>query len=256
MIRLEGLTKSFQEVDAVRGVDLSIPSGEIFGLLGPNGAGKTTTIRLMVGLLRPDTGRVELAGVDVAAKPQEAKQELGYIPDRPYIYEKLTGREYLAYIGSLWQVEEATALSRAEAVLERFRLTHALDRLVEGYSHGMKQKLAFAGVFLHQPKVYVIDEPMVGLDPHAAREVRKMFREVADQGATVLVTTHQLEVAEATCDRIGILQEGRIAAIGSMAELRAHATDPDSNLESIFLQLTEEAKAELAEARAQVLDPP
>jgi ABC-2 type transport system ATP-binding protein len=244
VIRFEGVVKHFEGVRAVDGIDLHVPRGEIFGLLGPNGAGKTTSIRLMVGLLRPDQGRIRVAGHDLAEEPRAAKRVMGYVPDRPYVYEKLSGLEYMEFMGGLWDQPASLSRQRGLEILERFRMADAAERLVEGYSHGMKQKLALAGAFLHLPELLVIDEPMVGLDPHAAREIRLMFRERAAAGATVLLTTHQLEVAEATCDRIGIVCDGRLAALGSMEELRRLASAPGSSLEAVFLRLTEEQGGE------------
>lgn len=242
MIHFRSLTKRFDELLAVDGIDLHVRRGEVFGLLGPNGAGKTTSIRLLVGLLRPDHGEIEVGGFSLADAPREAKRSMGYVPDRPYVYEKLSGLEYLEFMGGLWGMERSEALAAGLEVLERFRMRDAAERLVEGYSHGMRQKLALAGAFLHGPDLLVIDEPMVGLDPHAAREIRVMFREWAESGKTVLLTTHQLEVAELTCDRIGIVSEGRLIALGSMEELRQRASSPGSNLERLFLQLTEETQ--------------
>ncbi len=242
MIELVGLKTSFEGVEAVRGIDLSIPEGEVFALLGPNGAGKTTTIRLLVGLLRPDEGSVSLAGFSMKTQAQDAKRELAYIPDRPYIYEKLSGVEYLQFMGSLWGIGPEESKRRGLEVLKRFRMADAVDRLVEGFSHGMKQKLAVAAAFLHRPKVFVIDEPMVGLDPRASKEIKSMFQEVAAEGSTVLLCTHQLEVAESACDRIGIITDGQVTALGTMQELRTEAQDPSSNLEKLFLRLTEETE--------------
>ena len=252
ILELTGLVKRFEGVTAVNGVDLAVRRGEVFGLLGPNGAGKTTTMRLLVGLLRPDEGTVTIAGHRLASEPLQAKQKLGYVPDRPFLYERLSGEEYMEFLGSLWDVPPEEAVAKGTAVLERFRMADAATRLIEGYSHGMKQKLALAGVFLHEPELLVIDEPMVGLDPHAAREIRAMFREQAEKGNTVLVSTHQLDVAEATCDRVGIIAEGRLVGLGTMEELRERADEPGSNLERLFLRLTEEAQAEIAEAVASV----
>lgn len=251
MIRFHELVKCFDSLRAVDGIDLHVRRGEVFGLLGPNGAGKTTSIRLLVGLLRPDSGRVEVGGHDLEESPREAKRLMGYVPDRPYVYEKLSGIEYMEFMGGLWGLVPEESVERGMEVLERFRMAEAAGRLVEGYSHGMRQKLALAGAFLHRPELLVIDEPMVGLDPRAAREIRIMFREVADAGGTVLLTTHQLEVAEMTCDRIGIVGEGRLMALGSMDELRDRARSPGSNLERLFLQITEEEEEAAAEQRLQ-----
>jgi ABC-2 type transport system ATP-binding protein len=250
VIHFHKVVKCFDDLRAVDGVDLHVRRGEVFGLLGPNGAGKTTSIRLLVGLLRPESGSIEVGGHSMARAAREAKQLMGYVPDRPYVYEKLSGLEYMEFMGGLWGLPRDLALKRGLAVLERFRMADAAPRLVEGYSHGMRQKLALAGAFLHQPELLVIDEPMVGLDPRAAREIKVMFREVAEGGGTVLLTTHQLDVAEATCDRIGIIGEGRLIAMGSMEDLRQQSSSPGSNLEGLFLRLTEEEEEEIAEREA------
>lgn len=247
MIRLHGVRKDYEGVQALRKVDLEVREGEVFGLLGPNGAGKTTTIRMLVGLLRPTEGRVEVAGFDLATQPTEAKRRLGYVPDRPYIYDNLSGDEYLEFVGGLWGLPPEACRERGRALLTRFRMADAAERIIEGYSHGMKQKLALAAAFLHDPPLLVIDEPMVGLDPHAARELKALMRETADAGRTVLLSTHQLEVAEAVCDRIGLIHEGVLAACGTMDELRAEAAAEGSSLEEVFLKLTEEEAAGEAE---------
>jgi ABC-2 type transport system ATP-binding protein len=238
MIRLEGLSKSYGKFTAVHPLDLHVEAGELFGFLGPNGAGKTTTIRLLTGVLRPTAGRVLIGGHDVAKEPAAAKQQLGYIPDRPFLYEKLTGSEFLRFVSGLWGQEGPAVEARASELLELFELTAWKDTLVESYSHGMRQKLLISSALIHGPRLIVVDEPMVGLDPKAARMIKELLRTFVEQGGTVFLSTHTLEVAEALCDRIAIIQAGRIRAMGTMDELRAEAETGAAGLEEIFLKLT------------------
>ncbi len=238
MIRLEGLTKRYGSFTAVHPLDLEVGKGELFGFLGPNGAGKTTTIRLLTGVLRPSGGRVLIGGHDVAAEPTAAKRLLGYIPDRPFLYEKLTGSEFLRFVAGLWGQEGPAVEARAEELLELFELTAWKDTLVESYSHGMRQKLLISSALVHGPSLIVVDEPMVGLDPKAARMIKELLRTFVDQGGTVFLSTHTLEVAEALCDRIAIIQDGRIRAMGTMDELRTQAESGTAGLEEVFLKLT------------------
>jgi ABC-2 type transport system ATP-binding protein len=253
MIRLEGLTKRYGRFTAVHPLDLHVPRGELFGFLGPNGAGKTTTIRMIAGVLRPSGGRVRIGGKDVGAEPAEAKRRLGYIPDRPFLYEKLTGLEFLRFVGGLWGRDGAEADARALRLLELFELAGWKDTLIESYSHGMRQKLLISSALVHAPEVVVIDEPMVGLDPKGARLIKELLRGFVAEGGTVFLSTHTLEVAEALCDRIAILDQGRIRAVGTMDELRAEASG-GTHLEEVFLKLTgAEGVAELvASLRAEV----
>lgn len=238
MIRLEGLTKRYGAFTAVHPLDLEVPTGELFGFLGPNGAGKTTTIRMLTGVLRPSEGRVLIGGHDMTTEPAAAKQLLGYIPDRPFLYEKLTGSEFLRFVSGLWGQEGEAVDRRADELLELFELTAWKDTLVESYSHGMRQKLLISSALVHGPRLIVVDEPMVGLDPKAARMIKELLRTFVDQGGTVFLSTHTLEVAEALCDRIGIIQDGRIRAVGTMDELRQEAESGAAGLEEIFLKLT------------------
>jgi len=238
MIRLEGVTKRYGHFTAVHPLDLHIRRGEVFGFLGPNGAGKTTTIRMIAGVLRPTAGRILLGGHDVVREGAAAKRLLGYIPDRPFLYEKLTGAEFLHFVSGLWGRDGATARRRGAELLELFELEPWKDTLIESYSHGMRQKLLIASALVHGPELIVVDEPMVGLDPRAARLVKDLIRTFAEQGGTVFLSTHTLEVAEALCGRIAILHEGRIRAVGSMSELRAEAEAGTAGLEEIFLKLT------------------
>ncbi|MDH5642719.1 MAG: ABC transporter ATP-binding protein [Gemmatimonadota bacterium] len=238
MIRLEGLTKRYGKFTAVNGIDLHVPRGELFGFLGPNGAGKTTTLRMIAGIMRPTDGKVILGGFNVLENPMEAKAKLGFIPDRPFVYEKLTGAEFLRFVAGLYHQEGDIIERRIDETLEFFELTLWKDELVESYSHGMRQKLIISSALIHRPEVIVVDEPMVGLDPKAARLLKEIFREFVDRGGTVLMSTHTLEVAEAMCDRIGIIQGGNIVACGTMDELRAQNQSGDSSLEALFLKLT------------------
>jgi ABC-2 type transport system ATP-binding protein len=246
MIRLKALTKRYGSFTAVNGIDLHVPRGELFGFLGPNGAGKTTTLRMIAGILRPTAGSVSIAGVDLLADPIAAKSKLGYIPDRPFIYEKLTGSEFLRFVAGLYDQEGAQVEHRARELLALFDLEEWRDEMVESYSHGMRQKLIISSAFVHRPEVIVVDEPMVGLDPKATRILKDLFREYVRRGHTIMMSTHTLEVAETLCDRIGIIHGGVIRACGPMAELRAGADG--AGLEDIFLRLTgENAARELVE---------
>jgi ABC-2 type transport system ATP-binding protein len=252
MIRLTSLTKKYGSFTAVDGIDLEVPQGELFGFLGPNGAGKTTTLRMIAGILRPTSGSIHIGGVDLAADPIRAKSKLGFIPDRPFIYEKLTGAEFLRFVAGLYEQEGPEVEHRARELLALFDLEEWRDELVESYSHGMRQKLIISSAFVHRPEVIVVDEPMVGLDPKAARILKDLFREYTRRGHTIMMSTHTLEVAEALCDRIAIIQGGRIRACGSMTELRVHAAEGDARgLEDIFLRLTGD---NAARALVDVLD--
>jgi len=240
MIQLHGVTKTYGKFTAVHPLDLHVRRGELFGFLGPNGAGKTTTIRMVTGVLRPTAGRIVIAGHDLVRDPLTAKRHVGYIPDRPALYEKLTGTEFLRFVSGLWGRNGDGADRRADELLELFELLDWKDTLIESYSHGMRQKLLITSALVHSPDVLVVDEPMVGLDPRAARMIKDLLRAFADQGGTVFLSTHTLEVAEALCDRIAILHGGRIRAMGSMAELRSEAAAGTAGLEEIFLRLTGE----------------
>jgi len=238
MIQLEGVTKRYGKFTAVHPLDLHVKRGEMFGFLGPNGAGKTTTIRIIAGVLSPTAGKVLIGGHDIVADPIPAKQHLGYIPDRPAVYDKLTGVEFLRFVSGLWGREGPAAEKRADELLELFELTAWKNTLVESYSHGMRQKLLISSALVHGPDLIVVDEPMVGLDPKAARLIKDLLRNFTAAGGTVFLSTHTLEVAEALCDRIAILHGGRIRAMGTMNELREEAAAGTAGLEEIFLKLT------------------
>ena len=243
MIEIIGLTKRYGSFTAVDAIDLRVPKGELFGFLGPNGAGKSTTLRIIAGILRPTSGTVRIGGVDVAADPISAKRILGFIPDRPFIYEKLTGMEFLRFVGGLYSQNGKDIEHRSRELLALFDLENWRDELVESYSHGMRQKLIISSAFVHKPDVIVVDEPMVGLDPKAARILKDLFREYTRRGHTIMMSTHTLEVAETMCDRIGIIQSGKIRALGTMDQLRAESTAGTQGLEDIFLKLTGENAA-------------
>lgn len=238
MIELKRLTKRFGTHEVVKGLDLSVPAGQIFGFLGPNGAGKTTTVKLITGLLKPTAGSVTVAGFDMTTQALEAKRVMGLVPDEPFVYPKLTGTEYLRFIGELYGTPLEEQKKRVPELLEMFELSGFAGELVESYSHGMRQKLVLAGILLHEPKVLILDEPMVGLDPKSAKLAKEIFHRLAQRGTTIFMCTHILEIAEKLCDRIGIILQGQIVALGTLAELRAQAKREDSNLEDVFLSLT------------------
>ncbi|HTK41806.1 MAG TPA: ABC transporter ATP-binding protein [Gemmatimonadales bacterium] len=238
MITLTGLTKLYGKFKAVDGIELTVPKGELFGFLGPNGAGKTTTFRMIAGIIVPTAGRIEIGGVDLARQPLVAKRRLGYIPDRPFVYDKITGAEFLRFVAALYNAEDASLERRIDELLDVFELTPWKHELTESYSHGMRQKLIIAGALIHRPEVIVVDEPMVGLDPKGTRLLKDLFRRYVKRGGTILMSTHTLEVAESMCDRIAIMQSGRILASGTMDELRLQTASGDASLEDLFLRLT------------------
>jgi ABC-2 type transport system ATP-binding protein len=238
LIRLIQLTKRYGKFTAVDNIDLVIPSGELFGFLGPNGAGKTTTFRMIAGILRPTSGTVEIGGIDILRRPLEAKARLGFIPDRPFVYDKLTGGEFLRFAAALYGQQGPSVERRIDELLELFELSRWKDELTESYSHGMRQKLIISGALVHRPEVIVVDEPMVGLDPKSARLLKDLFRQFVERGGTVLMSTHTLEVAESMCDRFAIIHAGRIAAHGTMAEVQGQTSSEDLGLEELFLKLT------------------
>ena len=240
MIQLIDLTKQYRGLRAVNRISLEVKKGARFGFLGPNGAGKTTTIKMMAGVLRPTEGRIIINGHDLATSPSVVKECIGFIPDRPFMYEKLTGLEFLHFVAGLYGLDHTPLLKkRMEDLLSVFELRHWEDELIESYSHGMKQRLVMCAALVHQPKVLIVDEPMVGLDPKGARLVKDIFRDQARNGTTLFMSTHSLEVAEEVCEEIAIIQAGRIIAHGTPSELRKQA-GMDGKLEDVFLRLTQE----------------
>ncbi len=238
MLELKGIVKRYGGFTAVNGIDLTVPRGEIFGFLGPNGAGKTTTIRMVAGVLEPTAGTIVIGGNDLGAHPMQAKSRIGYIPDRPYLYEKLSGGEFLRFVAGLWGKDEHSSEERADGLLEVFSLTEWKNELIESYSHGMRQKLLITSALIHQPELIVVDEPMVGLDPRSARILKDLFRAFANRGGTVFLSSHTLEVVEAVCDRIAIIRNGDIIAKGTMDDLRTQVDSGEAHLEEILLKMT------------------
>lgn len=238
LIETRDLVKRYGDKLAVNNVSFDVHGGEIFGFLGPNGAGKTTTIKIIVGLLQPTSGSVKVDGFDVQTQPLQAKASSGYVPDTPNLYAKLTGRELLNFVGDLYNLERAQVARRIDELLRTFDLTAAADDTLDSYSHGMQQKASLASALVHDPRVLVLDEPTVGLDPKSARLIKDILRQLAERGSAVMLSTHILEIAERMCDRIGIINKGNLVAIGSMQELRSLGQSGESSLEDIFLGLT------------------
>ncbi len=247
LIETHNLVKQYGKFVAVNNVSFDVRAGEVFGFLGPNGAGKTTTIKMIVGLLQPTSGTVKVAGYDSQSQGLDAKAASGYVPDTPNLYAKLTGRELLRFVGDLYDVDRAQATHRIDELLRMFDLADAADETLDSYSHGMQQKASLAAALMHDPKVLILDEPTVGLDPKSARLIKDILRQLADRGAAVMLSTHILEIAERMCDRIGIINKGELVAVGTMDELRGLGQG-QSSLEDIFLGLTGGAEAaEIAE---------
>ncbi len=241
-ILIENLRKSYLRIEALKELNLQVAPGEIFTYLGPNGAGKTTTIKILTGLLKPTGGRAEIMGFDIGKDPVEAKRRIGYIPDHPYLYEKLTGRDFFKFIGDLFQIDKKLADERMERYFSMFGLSGAEDEFIENYSHGMRQKLVFSISLMHDPKVLIVDEPMVGLDPQSAQTLKRLLREKArEQGTAVFLSTHTLSVAEELADRIGVLNHGELVFLGSLKEMRSQLKQ-DGSLEQLFLALTLEGE--------------
>jgi ABC-2 type transport system ATP-binding protein len=239
MIEITGVSKSYGggTKKAVDNLSLQVKPGEVFGFLGPNGAGKTTTIKMIVGLLRPDVGTIRINGYDTVTQSLEAKRQIAFVPDTPEVYEKLTGVEYLNFIGDIYGVAAADRRQRIERFADIFELTGALADRISGYSHGMQQKLVLMGALLHKPPVWILDEPMVGLDPRSAHTLKELMAEHTRQGNTLFFSTHVLEVAEKLCDRVAIIKKGKIVAAGTLDELRQGQAN--ESLEEIFLELTQ-----------------
>ena len=238
MIAVHDLVKRYGSFTAVDGVTLDVAAGEIHGFLGPNGAGKTTTIRMIAGLLKPTAGRIVVNGHELAREPEAAKGALGFIPDRPFIYEKLTAREFLRFHGGLYGLNGHTLETRIGDMLAMFELSRWENELIESFSHGMKQRVVMCAAFLHRPRAVVVDEPMVGLDPRGARLIKDVFRRMSENGVAILMSTHTLEVAQEMCDRIAIILKGKIIARGTVDELRALVGSHDEQLTPVFLKLT------------------
>lgn len=236
-IKLNNLAKTYRKHKVVKNLNLEVNKGELFGFLGPNGAGKTTTIKMLTGLLEPTSGSAQIKGIDIWQNPLKAKEKIAYVPDQPNLYPKLTGWDYLEFVASVFRIPKDQFQSRANELLQIFSLTEQANDLIESYSHGMKQKIAICGALTSEPDVLFMDEPTVGLDPKSARSLKNLLRELCDNGMTVFLSTHILEIAEQMCDRVGIIFEGDITALGTMDELKAgdHA---DQSLEDIFLELT------------------
>jgi ABC-2 type transport system ATP-binding protein len=243
-IEAVGLTRRFGQHTAVDGVELRIPRGEVFGFLGPNGAGKTTTLRMLCGLLRPSAGEIKVAGADVLREPVKAKARIGYLDEQPFLYPHLTGREFLEFVAALYSVAPADRDARADRLLAALDLTERQHDLVAGYSQGMRQRIGLAALLVHEPEVLFLDEPTNGLDPRSARLVRNLIEELAAAGRTVVLSTHILGIAQALCNRIAIMDGGRIVAVGSLSDLRRQAGISDADLEDLFLRLTAESGTE------------
>lgn len=235
------LEKRFGNFVAVSDLDLKIPRGEFFAFLGPNAAGKTTTMRMLAGLLRPTRGQIKIAGLDPEQSMIEAKRKIGFIPDFPYLYEKLTGYEFLYFIGSFYKIEREKVKVRSDELLHQFEFFDDKDRLIETLSHGMRQRLVFCATLLHEPEIVLVDEPMVGLDPKSAKQVKNTLKKLTSKGVTVFVSTHTLSVAEELADRIGIIHKGKLMAIGTLGELKKMGKDA-IDLETAFLRMTEESQ--------------
>jgi ABC-2 type transport system ATP-binding protein len=237
-ITLESVKKSFGDKVAVKDLTLSVAPGEIHGLLGPNGSGKSTTMKMVMGILKPDHGKISLCGVDVLRQPVEAKKLVGYVPEFPYLYEYLTASEYLDFVGTAYHIDLKSRRERVDELLQALQMHDNINEVMSGFSQGMRQKIAFTAALLHRPKALILDEPLNGLDPRSARIVKDILQRLAGEGVVIIFSTHVLEIAEAVCSRITILNEGSIIAEGTVQELRAKAGMPGSTLEDIFLKLT------------------
>ncbi len=246
MIEFVNTSRRYGDKLAVAGLNLRIPPGELFALLGPNGAGKTTTIRMLVGLLQPSGGQVRICGYDVVSQPREAHRRLGLVPDEPYLYDKLSGREFLGFVADIHGLSRTAAAARIARQIEQFELRAFVDDRTETYSHGMKQRLAFAAALLHEPAVLVVDEPMVGLDPRSVRLVKDLLKLKARSGMTIFMSTHSLAAVEEIADRIGIVDHGQMKFLGTLAELRERSAGgvntEDKTLERLYLQMTDETE--------------
>jgi ABC-2 type transport system ATP-binding protein len=238
MLRSRQLTKRYGGLVAVDGLDLEVADGELFGFLGPNGAGKTTTIKMLVGLLRPSSGTATVAGYDILAQPEEAKARIGFVPDTPTLYDKLSGREFLDFSGALYKVAPKVRNHRIDTLLDLFSLADRQQDFLSGYSHGMRQKISLAAALLHDPQILFLDEPTAGLDPKSARMIKDILKDFCKEGKTVFLSTHILEIAEKICTRMGIIDHGKLVAIGTLDELRRMVRSDGGSLEQVFLELT------------------
>lgn len=240
IIKFDSIHKEYGDFTAVKEITLEIAKGELFGFLGPNGAGKTTMIRMLTGIIRPTSGRINIGGYDLYKDPLKAKAMIGYVPDRPYLYEKLSPVEYFEFMGGLYNVKKERIKEISEKMLKLFDLWEKKDELIESFSHGMKQKTAMIAAILHDPEILVVDEPTVGLDPRSIKLVKEYFKNLTNEGKTLFLTTHTLSVAEDLCQRIAIIRHGEIAALGTLTQLQEQAKLPGNDLEAVFLKLTEE----------------
>lgn len=238
MIELQKVTKKFDKFVAVDNISLRVEPGELFGFLGPNGAGKTTTIKMIVGLFSPSSGTIRVNGYDTVRQPIEAKTTLAYVPDQPFLYDKLTGREFLYFAGGLYKIEKETLHTRIKDLIELFEIGQWIDKRSEDYSQGMRQRISIAAALLHHPKTLVIDEPMIGLDPRSAKIVRETLKKQSEHGISIFMSTHSLPIAEELCDRIGIINNGRLVFVDTQEKLQVYKQQFDGNLESVFLELT------------------
>ncbi|MCL0034959.1 ABC transporter ATP-binding protein [Dehalococcoidia bacterium] len=236
ILRVENLSKSYGKFAAVKNVSLELRRGEVFGFLGPNGAGKTTTIKVCTGLLKPSAGRVIIGGFDIVKQPVAAKELLGYVPDNPFLYDKLTGREFVRFVSRLYNSNSAE--QRIQELFDSFEMSDKIDQLIQGYSRGMRQKTALISALIHNPQILFVDEPTANLDPRSARLAKDIFRALTKQGVSVFMSTHIMEIAERLCDRIGIIHHGELVALGTLSELNQQAALEGSTLEDVFLELT------------------
>lgn len=246
MLSLQNLSKDYDGFQALKNLSLEVPAGEFFCFLGPNGAGKTTTIKIITGLLRPAEGRALIAGHDIQRSPLEAKRAIGYIPDTPYLYEKLSGRDFMHFVGNLYGVAHTDVQAAIEEYFSAFKLIKSADNLIENYSFGMRQKLCFSAAFMHRPKLLVVDEPMVGLDPQSARTLKNMLRRFCAEGNSVFLSTHLLAIAEELCDRLGIITQGELRFLGTVNDLRKNLSR-EGTLEDLFLELTADGVTDQSE---------
>jgi ABC-2 type transport system ATP-binding protein len=240
MLRFDNVTRTYGSRVAVDRLNLHVDRGELFALLGHNGAGKTTTIKMLVGLLRPSSGAIYVGPYNVVDNPREVSRLIGYVPDLPFLYDKLSGREFLRFVADMYGMTDAAAAEAVARETDRFQLKDFLDQLTESYSHGMRQRTVFAAALLHQPELLVVDEPMVGLDPHSIRLVKDLLKDYAESGKTVLMSTHTLEVAEAICDRVGVMKSGKIVFEGKVEEMRQLNPNAGQSLESLYLAMMDE----------------